>query len=300
MLRALACGDRFSWSSQVSFVALWAEFYEHGDMERVPQEAGAAEAQGAVAGRARRFVVVGGALVVVAVLAYWLGSSGGNGEEAAPRPSVTPTPSTALTVPDVFKRVGPSVVVIRAGESLGTGVIAAEDGTILTAHHVVKGAKGKGATDVTVTFADGTKSKAVVASSNPKRDVATLKPAKLPEIVVPATLGGAVAVGAPVVAIGNPLGLTYSVSTGVVSGLNRTTEDGDRDLGGLIQFDASVNPGSSGGPLLDARGLVIGIVISIADPGGDEAFAGIAFAVPIGAALGGSEGDGPPGDGPQI
>jgi putative serine protease PepD len=263
-------------------------------MERVPQEAGAATAQGAMAGRARRFAVGGGALVVVAVLAYWLGSGGGNGEAAAPRPSATPTPSATLTVPDVYKRVGPSVAVIQVGKSLGTGVIAAEDGTILTAYHVVKSVV-KGTAGATVMFADGTKTKAVVVSSNPKRDVATLRPAKLPEIVVPATLGGAVAVGAPVVAIGNPLGLTYSVSTGVVSGLNRTTKDGD--LGGLIQFDASVNPGSSGGPLLDARGLVIGIVVSMADPGGDDAFAGIAFAVPIGAALG-SEGDGPPG--PQI
>ncbi|MEU6715448.1 trypsin-like peptidase domain-containing protein [Nonomuraea sp. NPDC046802] len=259
-------------------------------MERVPQEAGAAEAQGAVAGRARRFVIGGGVLVVVAAIAYWLGSSG---EDPAPRPSATPTPNATLTTADVFKRVGPSVAVIQAGKSLGTGVIAAEDGTILTAHHVVKGTD-----DVTVTFADGTKTKAVVESSNPKRDIATLKPAKLPEIVVPATLGGAVTVGAPVVAIGNPLGLTYSVSTGVVSGLNRSAENGD--LKELIQFDASVNPGSSGGPLLDARGLVIGIVVSIADPGGDEAFAGIAFAVPIGAALGGDEGDGPPGDGPLI
>ncbi|MET9246132.1 trypsin-like peptidase domain-containing protein [Nonomuraea sp. NPDC003709] len=264
-------------------------------MEHVPQEADAAEARGAGAGRARRFVVGGGVLVLVAALAYWLGGSGGNGEAAAPRPSPTPTPSATLTTAEVFQRAGPSVVVIQAGKSLGTGVIAAEDGTILTAHHVIKGTK-----DVNLTFADGTKAKAVVVSSNPKRDVAALKPAKLPEIVVPATLGGAVAVGAPVVAIGNPLGLTYSVSTGVVSGLNRTTEEGDRDLGGLIQFDASVNPGSSGGPLLDARGLVIGIVVSIADPGGDEAFAGIAFAVPIGVALGGGDGDGPPGEGPQI
>ncbi|MFI6391444.1 S1C family serine protease [Nonomuraea sp. NPDC050540] len=251
-------------------------------MERVPQDAG----------RVRRFVVVGGALLVVAVAAYWIGSQGGRGGEAAPRPNATPTPSATLTTPEVFKRVGPSVVVIQAGKAFGTGMIAAEDGTILTAHHVVKGAK-----DVTLTFADGTKAKAVVASSNPKRDIATLKPERLPEIVVPATLGGVVAVGAPVVAIGNPLGLTYSVSTGVVSGLDRTSKEGD--LRGLIQFDASVNPGSSGGPLLDARGLVIGVVVSIADPGGDEAFAGIAFAVPIGVALGGDEGDGPPG-GPQI
>lgn len=260
-------------------------------MEHVPQEAGATEARGAVAWRARWFVVGGGALVVVAVLAYWLGGSGGNGERAAPRPSATPTPSATLTVAEVFTRVGPSVVVIRAGRSLGTGVIASEDGTILTAYHVVRGTE-----DVSLTFSDGTRTKAVVTSSNPRRDIATLRPAKLPELVVPATLGGAVAVGAPVVAIGNPLGLTYSVSTGVVSGLNRTAKDGD--LNGLIQFDASVNPGSSGGPLLDSRGLVIGIVVSIADPGGDEAFAGIAFAVPIGTALG-SEGDGPPG-GPQI
>ncbi|AQZ68509.1 HtrA protease/chaperone protein / Serine protease (Protease DO) [[Actinomadura] parvosata subsp. kistnae] len=264
-------------------------------MERVPQEAGAGEAQqaqGASAGRrARRFAAAGAALVVVAVLAYWLGGlGGGDGREAAPRPSPSPSPSTTLTVPDVYKRVGPSVVVIQAGKSLGTGVIAAEDGTILTAYHVVKGAK-----DVDLTFADGTKAKAEITSSNAKRDVATLKPAKLPEIVVPATIGGAVAVGAPVVAIGNPLGLTYSVSTGVVSGLNRSAEKGD--LSGLIQFDASVNPGSSGGPLLDARGLLVGIVVSIADPGGDEAFAGIAFAVPIGLALGGGEGDGPPGEG---
>ncbi|WP_343983331.1 S1C family serine protease [Streptosporangium amethystogenes] len=298
MLRAWGRRGRFSGSSQAEFVALSTEIYEYVAMERVPQQADAADAQGAVAGRARRFAVAGGALVVVALLAYWLGSSGGNGEEAAPRPSATPTPSAMLTVPDVFKRVGPSVVVIQAGKSLGTGVIAAEDGTILTAHHVVKGTSNKGAENVTVTFADGTRTKAVVASSNPKLDVATLKPAKLPEIVIPATLGGTATVGVPVVAIGNPLGLTYSVSTGVVSGLNRTAKDGG--LNGLIQFDASVNPGSSGGPLLDARGLVIGIVVSIADPGGDEAFAGIAFAVPIGAALGGGEGDGPPGGGPEI
>ncbi|MFI7466920.1 S1C family serine protease [Nonomuraea sp. NPDC049646] len=270
-------------------------------MERVPQEdgaAGAREAGRARAGRVRRAAAGGGVLVVVAALAYWLGGGGSGGDDrAGGGPGGTPTPTATLTVPDVFRRVGPSVVVIQAGRSLGTGVIAAEDGTILTAHHVVKSAK-----DIDLTFADGTRAKAVVATANPKRDVAVLKPVRLPEIVVPATLGGAVAVGAPVVAIGNPLGLTYSVSTGVVSGLDRTTGRTGKDAGlnGLIQFDASVNPGSSGGPLLDARGLVVGIVVSIADPGGDDAFAGIAFAVPIGAALGGDDGDGPPGDGPQI
>src|SRR5688500_2619112 len=78
------------------------------------QGADAAGARGAGAGRARWFAGGGGALVVVALLAYWLGSSRGNGGEVAAGPSATPTPSATLTVPDVFKRVGPSVVVIQA------------------------------------------------------------------------------------------------------------------------------------------------------------------------------------------
>jgi putative serine protease PepD len=259
-------------------------------MERVRQEAGAGRA---VPRRGRRLAVGAVVLIVVAVLVFWVGGRGGDRGRAVAAPSATPTASKTPTTAEVSRRVGPSVVVVRAGASLGSGVVAAENGTILTARHVVKGAK-----DITVTFSDGTRVKAAVASADPGRDIATLRPAGLPEVLVPATLGGAVGVGAPVVAIGNPLGLTYSVSTGVVSGVNRTTDDGDGAFGGLIQFDASVNPGSSGGPLLDARGLVVGVVVSIADPGHDDAFAGIAFAVPIGAALGGSDGDGPPG--PQI
>jgi S1-C subfamily serine protease len=102
-----------------------------------------------------------------------------------------------------------------------------------------------------------------------------------------------------VVAVGNPLGLADSVSAGVVSGLNRTAQTSDGTYSGLIQFDASVNPGSSGGALLDARGLVIGIVVSIANPAREDAFAGIGFAVPIGAALSGGSRAGP-GHGPQI
>jgi S1-C subfamily serine protease len=101
-----------------------------------------------------------------------------------------------------------------------------------------------------------------------------------------------------VVAIGNPLGLTDSVSSGVISGLDRTADTDTGKRSGLIQFDASVNPGSSGGPLLNIRGMVIGIVVAIADPDGRDAFAGIGFAVPIGNALGGGSGSGP--KGPQI
>ena len=115
---------------------------------------------------------------------------------------------------------------------------------------------------------------------------------------MPATVGGAADVGASVVAIGNPLGLADSVSAGVISGLDRTADTSNGQFTGLIPFDASVNPGSSGGPLLDAHGRVVGVVVSLATPDGQDAFAGIGFAVPIGAALGG-DGKGP-GKGPQI
>jgi len=234
-------------------------------------------------------------LVVIAVLATRLASAAPPAAKAAPQ-SPAPTAVASLTVPAIYQRVEPSVVIVRDSSGtksdLGTGVIVADDGTILTANHVIAG----GGT-ITVTFADGTTANATVAAANPKLDIATLTPEKLPQVVVPANLGGAADVGAPIVAIGNPLGLTDSVSAGVVSGLDRTADTDIGKFSGLIQFDASVNPGSSGGPLLDARGLVIGIVVSIAAPDGEDAFAGIAFAVPIGAALGGGAGQGP---GPQI
>ena len=92
-------------------------------------------------------------------------------------------------------------------------------------------------------------------------------------------------VGEEVFAIGNPLGLVGSLSAGVVSGLDRTFRLADgRTQSGLVQFDAAVNPGSSGGPLLNAKGQVIGIVTGLANAAGTDEFAGIGFAVPIGAA----------------
>ena len=177
--------------------------------------------------------------------------------------------------------------------ALGTGVIANASGAVVTANHVI--ADGSA---ISIRFADGTESSATVASADPTTDIAVLTPATLPQPIVPATFGGGAAAGAHVVAIGNPLGLTYSVSAGVISGLNRTATTDNGKFSGLIQFDASVNPGSSGGPLLDSKGDVIGIVISIANSGGVDAFAGISFAVPVGAALGGGGGGG--GRGPQI
>ena len=163
------------------------------------------------------------AMVVIAVLAFELGSGSGAEDADAP-PTPTPTPAVTaspLPVTELFQQVAPSVVLITTSKgSLGSGVIVTDTGTILTANHVISDGGA-----VSVAFADGTKTTATIDSANPKTDIATLTPKKLPEVVVPATLGGAVAVGADVVAIGNPLGLRYSTTTGVVSGLGRRDED---------------------------------------------------------------------------
>ncbi len=270
-------------------------------MDREPAGITGAEPRAAAARgpRRRRTAVVAVTVVLVAVVAVVaviavLATRPRPASNAGPAATPTPTATARPSVSAIYQRVRPSVVIVRTNDALGSGVIVADDGTIVTANHVIAGA-----TRIRVTFFDGTTTSAAVVSADPKRDVAVLNPASLPEVVVPAALGGGADVGAPVVAVGNPLGLADSVSAGVVSGLNRTAQTSDGTYSGLIQFDASVNPGSSGGALLDARGLVIGIVVSIANPAREDAFAGIGFAVPIGAALGGGGRTGP-GHGPQI
>jgi putative serine protease PepD len=136
-----------------------------------------------------------------------------------------------------------------------------------------------------------------VTASDPDHDIAVLHPTTLPQVVVPAVLGGAgVGVGLPVVAVGNPLGLDDTTTSGVISALGRSIRaDDGRQLDGLIQFDAAVNPGSSGGPLLNQQGEVVGIVVALADPSKDGYFIGIGFAVPIGTAVAtGGDGNEPP------
>jgi S1-C subfamily serine protease len=189
--------------------------------------------------------------------------------------------------------VAPSLVLVTtrsgSGESAGTGsgagVVVNADGMVLTALHVVDGAAS-----ITVSFSDGTSAAATIDERNPESDIATLRPQRLPDTVVPAVLGGGVQVGAPVFAVGHPLGLTDSLSAGVVSALDRTvTVEGNRKLEHLIQFDAAVNPGNSGGPLLNKAGQVVGIVTGLANPSDQTLFVGIGFAVPI-ATAGGSAG----------
>jgi S1-C subfamily serine protease len=195
-----------------------------------------------------------------------------------------------------YATIQPSLVLITTrgtnagGEFGGTGagVIVNAMGTILTALHVVEDADS-----ITVGYTDGTRSPATIAAADPDNDIATLVPDTLPETVVPAVLGGGVEVGTPVYAVGHPLGLPGSLSAGVVSALDRDVRvDGGRRLENLIQIDAAVNPGNSGGPLLNAAGQVVGIVTGLANPNEESLFVGIGFAVPISTA-GGTAG-GPP------
>jgi S1-C subfamily serine protease len=192
-----------------------------------------------------------------------------------------------------FQTIQPSIVYIdteRTGPSkdagVGAGVVVNDQGAILTARHVVTGA-----TAIHVTFADGTKAHAAIVSEQPDADIAVLAADQSPEVIVPAVLGGGVQVGDEAFAVGHPLGLVDSLSAGVISGLDRTVPAGDgTTMKGLIQFDAAVNPGNSGGPLLNKAGQVVGIVTALANPSQQGFFIGIGFAVPIGAASGAAGG----------
>lgn len=205
--------------------------------------------------------------------------------QATATPTATP-PLAAL----VYARIQPSVVQVSAtnasGEpSSGAGVIIDEMADVLTSLHIVAGAS-----TITVRFFDGTEARADVAATLPDRDIAVLRPQSAPARIVPATIGdpSRLAIGAPAFVIGHPFGLTGSLSSGVISGLDRSmTAPGlTAPLTGLIQFDAAVNPGNSGGPLVDANGEVVGIVTGLVNPAGQKVFSGVGFAVTIDQAAG--------------
>lgn len=207
------------------------------------------------------------------------------------------TPRAAYSV-QVYQIIQPSLVWIEAhgtsenGEAntgLGTGVIIDRFGNILTSLHVVDESS-----NIRLTFADGTQSRAIIAASQPEKDIAVLQAESLPPLFLPATLGnaGALQVGDEAYVVGNPFGLYSSMSAGVISGFNRTFEPpgASQVIEGLIQVDAAVNPGNSGGPLLNRYGHVVGIVTGIINPTDDSFFIGIGFAVPIDVAAGGGGG----------
>ncbi|MDQ3943390.1 MAG: trypsin-like peptidase domain-containing protein [Actinomycetota bacterium] len=187
------------------------------------------------------------------------------------------------SVHEVYTRDGRGVVSVDvaatsdAGPAGGSGFVVDEAGHIVTNQHVVEGAE-----EISVSFADGVRREAEIVGQDPSTDVALIQVDAPRKALKPLTLGdsNSVGVGEPVIAIGNPLNVGISVTTGIVSGLGRPIKaPNNYTINDAVQTDAAINPGNSGGPLLDSRGTVIGVNAQIAsESGGSE---GVGFAVPI-------------------
>lgn len=164
--------------------------------------------------------------------------------------------------------------------NIGSGVVITDQGVILTNYHVIAGAAR-----LRIRFYDGHQSDATVIGAQPEKDLAVIKASSLPDDLPAATLGSSrnLAPGDEVVAVGFPFGIGPSVSSGVVSGLDRefASAENQQDLDHLIQFDAAANPGNSGGPLVNMNGEVVGIVTAILNPTDAKTFVGIGFATTI-------------------
>ncbi|WP_407550645.1 trypsin-like peptidase domain-containing protein [Streptomyces sp. Pv4-95] len=273
--------------------------------------------------RARRPIALIAAVALASGLigggsAALLAGAGGSTGSSASTPVVNAGQSSGSGVSAVAKAVSPAIVEINArtsgGQSTGSGVVITGDGEIITNNHVVSGAD-----TVSVTFSDGSKKTAEVVGTDPDKDLALIK-VRGAKGLTKATLGdsGKVAVGDPVVAIGSPEGLTGSVTSGIVSALNRDVtvakdEDQGQGQGGqgggggwpfefggnqyngdtgssktsykAIQTDASLNPGNSGGALINMQGQIVGINSAMYSPSSATSSTagsvGLGFAIPI-------------------
>jgi S1-C subfamily serine protease len=203
-------------------------------------------------------------------------------KEASPPVEGGSEDRAGVPVREVYTQTGPGVVSVDVASSEdgpggGSGFVLDERGHIVTNQHVVGGAE-----DISVRFASGVREEAEVVGEDPSTDVAVIKVEASEGVLEPLTLGdsGSVGVGEPVIAIGNPLNVGISVTTGIVSGTERPIDaPNGYTINGAVQTDAAINPGNSGGPLLDSRGTVIGVNAQIASESGG--FEGVGFAVPI-------------------
>lgn len=271
----------------------------------------------------RRLAETAGVALLAAVLAsggtYAVTQSRDNGGVVATQSSssttTNPNANSSPTVvqanalaPDwsaVAKAVSPSVVSINVttqqGGDAGSGVVFDASGHILTNNHVVAAASGNSQATLTVTLADGRTYAATIVGTDPSTDLAIIKLTNGPSDLTPITLGdsSALTVGDPVMAVGNPLGLSGTVTTGIVSALNRPVSTGgagqspqgnqapaEAVVTNAIQTSAAINPGNSGGALVNAKGQLIGINSAIASlgqssSGSQSGNIGIGFAIPV-------------------
>jgi putative serine protease PepD len=262
--------------------------------------------------RGRRRVAFAGSVVAASLLVGGGAGVGGaaaytawhdDGASSDSGSATTPTTSKVVNTPDtpaadgsvqaVAAEVLPSVVKIDVsgaqGAGSGSGIILSSDGQILTNDHVVELAGDDGT--LRVTFNDGSHADAKVLGTDPLTDTALIQAENVSGLA-PATIGksGDLAVGQGVVAIGSPLGLESTVTSGIVSALNRPVDVGNDGQGNstvypAIQTDAAINPGNSGGALVDLSGNVVGINASIATAGqtlgGESGNIGVGFAIPM-------------------
>jgi len=246
-------------------------------------------------------VGVGGGVGGAAAYDALNGDGGGSGSSSAAPVSTSPVVSKSddsagddSTVEQVATAVLPSVVKLDVGNSQeqgsGSGIILSSDGLILTNNHVAE--LGEDGGSITVSFSDGSHAPATIVGLDPLTDTALVQAQDVSGLT-PATIGKSseVEVGEQVVAIGSPFGLDATVTSGIVSALDRPVDVGSDGQGNsttypAIQTDAAINPGNSGGPLVDDEGHVIGINSSIRSTGSTDSSTqsgsiGLGFAIPI-------------------
>jgi putative serine protease PepD len=250
-------------------------------------------------GGSRRFVRIAAPLVAAAAIGAGVAvavdsSTGGGSQSAAVTPTLATQPAAlakTLSAEAIYDRTAPGVVELEVSSSAGgvspfgdpqaqgegSGFVIDKQGRIVTNAHVVEGA-----TSITVKFHDGSTAKATLVGSDPSTDVAVVKVNGAASKLKPLTLGDSSEAepGQGVVAIGSPFGLDGTITAGIVSAVDRSIQapDGSR-ISGVIQTDAAINKGNSGGPLLNAEGQVIGINSQIEGESGGNV--GVGFAVPI-------------------
>lgn len=253
-------------------------------------------------------VFLSGIVVAAAAFGVYAAVDGGGGNSTDSVQNVaTNTPASSsssngnaslvsgdcMTAADIYDQVRPSVVEIdvtgtQSGpfgsqqfSGTGTGIVLDEEGHILTNNHVAGDAN-----EITVKFDDGATVTATLSGADAANDLAVIKIDPAAHDLTPAKLGdsSAMRIGDPVLALGNPFNLEGTLTAGIVSGLDRAYSEGNgttRPIRGMIQTDAPVNPGNSGGPLINCQGEVIGVNTLLDNPTGDSVNVGVAFAVAI-------------------
>lgn len=242
----------------------------------------------------------GGLIAGAAAIALFAGAMGGGvgyllaADSQSPVAAAVTSSAASVSVPvssgiaDIAAAVQPAVVQLNIvgsdGEGTGSGFVISDDGYIITNHHVAGPAGEDGS--IEVSFADGSTATGRLVGSDPGYDLAVVKVERTGLSTLPLGSSEAVRVGDTAIAVGSPLGLQGTVTSGIVSALNRPVTAGDANNTSFInaiQTDAAINPGNSGGPLVDSAGQVIGVNSAIATMGmgGAAGSIGLGFAIPI-------------------